>query len=397
MADGGAVAGLPSSNRGVSEFRQGYPTEKFKGAKRFQKSGPVEGQGTGISIGIDWVAASVDLCAVLAEQGATGIGPTMPDGMPANQKRLLDGCEDGSTAMEVAQHVFAFFFAGCGLALADEVGRGRFYKSRVSIRNASGDHVGLIEMGGDATARDGGTIATARIELTGDGCRIYSGCAAGSGHAKRWLMLRAKLESCAGRITRIDVCADDLTGLYPISVAQRWWESGEFDNRGQRPKAKLHNDFDSGDGKTLEVGSRKSEKFMRVYEKGRQLGDKDSPWVRFEAEFKSSRRKELSLDILRNPAGYLLGAYPILKFIDAVASRIDVTDAANAATWKSARRHIKRQYGATLHFILKNTPDAESAVRVIESLTSPKLPAWAGTDAATQWPEIVAVNQGTEQ
>lgn len=396
MADPRAERGLPSSNRGVSGFRNpdgpGYATEKYKGAKRFQKSDQVAGQGkgTGISIGIDWFAASVDLEWVLRDQGAIGYGPAESD-----RKRLLDGCTDGSAALEVAHHVFAFFFAGCGLTLADQVGKGRFYKSRVSIQNADGTHVGLIEMGGDATAREGGTIATARIELTGDGCRLYS--AAGCGHAKRWLLLRAKLESCAGRLTRIDVCADDLQGLYPISVAQQWWEKGEFDNRGQRPKAALHNDFDSGDGKTLNIGSRKSEKFMRVYEKGRQLGDPESPWVRFEAEFKSSQRKELTLDILRDPAAYLLGAYPILKFIDAVASRIDVTDAANAATWKSARRHIKRQYGATLHFILKHTPDAESAVRVIESLTSPKLPAWAGTDAATQWPEIVAVNRGNEQ
>lgn len=394
MADGGPVAGLPSSNRGVSGFRNpdgpGYRSEKFKGAKRFQKSDQVAGQGTGISIGIDWFAASVDLEWVLRDQGAIGHGPAESD-----RKRLLDGCTDGTAALEVAHHVFAFFFAGAGLTLADEVGKGRFYKSRVSIKNADGAHVGLIEMGGDATAREGGTIATARIELTGDGCRLYS--AAGSDHAKRWLLLRAKLESCAGRLTRIDVCADDLTGLYPIRVAQQWWQNGEFDNRGQRPKGKLHDDFDSGDGKTLEIGSRKSEKFMRVYEKGRQLGDPESPWVRFEAEFKSSQRKELTLDILRDPASYLLGAYPILKFIDAVASRIDVTDAANAATWKSARRHLKRQYGATLRFILKHTPDAESAVRVIESLTSPKLPAWAGNDAAIQWPEIVAVNRGNEQ
>lgn len=401
MADGGAAAGLPSSNRGVSGFsqpdaREKGRSEKFAGKKRFQRSGPVEGQGTGISIGIDWFAASVDLEWVLRDQGAIGHGPAESD-----RKRLLDGCTDGTAALEVAHHVFAFFFAGAGLTLADEVGKGRFYKSRVSIKNADGTHVGLIEMGGDATAREGGTIATARIELTGDGCRLYS--AAGCGHAKRWLLLRAKLESCAGRLTRIDVCADDLTGLYPISVAQQWWQSGEFDNRGQRPKGKLHDDFDSGDGKTLEIGSRKSEKFMRVYEKGRQLGDPESPWVRFEAEFKSSQRKELTLDILRDPAAYLLGAYPILKFIDAVASRIDVTDAANAATWKSARRHIKRQYGATLHFILKHTrtadgrPDAEATLRVIETLTSPKLPAWAGNDAATQWPEIVAVNRGNEQ
>lgn len=395
MADGSQPSGLPSSNRGVSEFRLDYPTQKFVGKKRKPESSAISDP-SGIGVGIDWLSASVDLCAVLAEQGAIGIGPSMVTGygpgymeaMPANQKRLLDGCEDGTTALEVASHVFAFFFAGCGLTLASEWGKGRFYASRVSIRNAADEHVGLIEMGG-ATARKDGT-ATCRIELTGDGCKAYG--AAGSGHAQRWLELRAKLESCAGRLTRVDVCADDLTGLYPIRLAMQWLEAGRFDNRGQKPKRQLIDDFDSGDGKTLYIGSRQSEKFLRVYEKGRELGDKESPWVRYEAEFKASNRKELTLDLLRDPAAYMLGAYPVLAFIRAMALRIDPTDAAAAACWKSCRRHLKRQYGATLHFIVRHSPDDEALGRVIRTLTSPKLPAWANNEAAANWPEIVAVN-----
>ncbi|MFH7416591.1 hypothetical protein, partial [Pseudomonas syringae group genomosp. 7] len=71
--------------------------------------------------------------------------------------------------------------------------------------------------------------------------------AARCGHAQRWLELRAKLESCAGRITRVDVCADDLVGDYPLRMAQKWYANGDFDNRGQRPKAQLVDDYDSGD------------------------------------------------------------------------------------------------------------------------------------------------------
>lgn len=363
MADG-TGAGLPASNRGVSEFRQTVRP---------------------ISVGIDWLAASVDLSAVLDEQGYEG-----------NRGDLCaDLAGEGVQARAVAEMVACHFFAGCGIRVADVAGKGRFYKQRVSLRDADDNHVGLIEMGGPHTVRQDG-IYTARIELTGDGCRLYVG-AAGSGHAKRWLELRAKLESCAGRLTRVDVAADDLDGEFPLTWAMQIWEAGEFDNRGQRPKARHINDFGSGDGQTFYVGSVSSEKQMRVYEKGKEQGDPESPWVRYEAQFSSSRRKELPLDMLRDPAAYLLGAYPVLRFINALASRIDVTDAAMAATWKSARRHLRRQYGATLSFIVKNTPSDNALARVIRTLTSPKLPAWASKEAANSWPEIVAIHAGAEQ
>lgn len=378
MADGSS--GLPSSNRGVIGFSEG----------------------TGISVGIDWLSASVDLLAVLAEQGAVRHGPASMNGA------LLDALNDeGSNVAEVAAHVFAFFFAGTGLELSEEAkGAGRFYRWRVPIKDSAGAFVGQIELGSYwSVAKDGtqsrstyrkdGT-ATARIELTGAGCRIYS--EAGDGHGvSRWLSLRAKLESVAGRLTRVDVAADDLLGLHPISLAKTWLEAGEFDYRGHKAKRQLIDDFDSGDGKTLNIGSRSSEKYLRVYEKGRELGDPSSPWVRYEGEFKASARKELPLDMLRDPAGYLLGAYPVLKFIDAMARRIDVTDAANTATWKSCRRHLKRQYGATLRFIVANTQDDAALAGVIKSLTSNKLPAWGSKEAAKNWPEILLAATTTER
>lgn len=362
VADGSrSVPGLPSSNRGVSGFRQR----------------------NGISVGIDWIAVSVDLLAVLNEQGWT-------DG----QKNTLDTLNgEGGNAGALAAAVFAFFLSGSGLDLCEEVGKGRFYKWRVRINDAGGNYCGLIELGGENTIRKDGTV-TARLELTGDGCRHYAGAC--SGHAKRWLELRAKLESVGGRLTRCDVAADDLAGLYPVRMAMEWRDQGEFDNRGQRPKARLYDDLGSGDGNTLYIGSSASEKQLRVYEKGRELGDKESPWVRYECQFKASNRKELPLDMLRDPAGFLLGAYPVLSFIDAMASRIDVTQAAAKATWKSCRRHLKRQYGATLTFICKNTDGDAALARIVRTLTSPKLPAWASNEAANQWPEIVALKTAEE-
>ena len=361
MADGSSPAGLPASNRGVSEFRNAEGT---------------------LHVGIDWLSASVDLFATLREVGF------MDNDTIEDVRNWIDASAEN--ARVAALQVFCWFFGGLGLELGETAGGGRFYLYRVRIIDAAGEFVGMVELGGENCRRADGTY-TGRIELTGEGCRTLS--AARCGHAQRWLELRAKLESCAGRLTRVDVAADDLLGKYPLKLAQSWYAAGEFDQRGQRPKAQLVDDYDSGDGKTLYVGGKKSEKQLRVYEKGREQGDKASEWVRYEAQFRASNRKELPLDLLRDPAGYLLGAYPVLRFLHCVALRIDITKAAVDATWKSARRHLKRQYGATLNFIARHCPTPEALEAVIKTCTSHRLPAWATADAAKNWPEIAGINR----
>lgn len=365
MADGAlATAGLPASNRGVSEFRNA--------------------QGT-LTVGIDWFSASVDLIGCLRELCF------MDNDSGEDVRQWIDASPEN--ARQAALQVFCWFFAGFGLELGEAATGGRFYAYRVRIINAAQEFVGMIELGGENCRRADGTY-TARIELTGDGCKYVS--AARCGHAQRWLELRAKLESCGGRITRVDVCADDLIGQYPLKLAQSWYSEGEFDNRGQRPKAQLVDDYDSGDGKTFYVGGKKSEKQLRVYEKGREQGDKSSPWVRYEAQFRASNRKELPLDILRDPATYLLGAYPVLRFLHCVATRIEITKAAVAATIESVRRNVKRQYGSALNIGVQLCRDAETLKSFIESCTSPKLPKWFTGDIAAHWPEIAGVNQASK-
>ena len=39
-------------------------------------------------------------------------------------------------------------------------------------------------------------------------------------------------------------------------------------------------------GRTLQIGCRTSDKMLRAYEKGKQLGDKNSDWLRIEVELK---------------------------------------------------------------------------------------------------------------
>ncbi len=48
---------------------------------------------------------------------------------------------------------------------------------------------------------------------------------------------------------------------------------------------------------------------MRIYEKGKQLGDPESPWVRWELELHNTDR-EIPFDVLLQPGRYVAGAYP---------------------------------------------------------------------------------------
>jgi DNA relaxase NicK len=333
-------------------------------------------------VGFDWISFSVDLAAVAREQGVPFDGATA----------AAIGT-DAAIASQYAAHLFAFFFGGVGLDLAEVKGAGRWYSFRAPIINAAGEFVGMIELGGERAQRKDGTH-TARLELTGAGCQAFN---AGSiGHAKRWLMLRAQLEATQGRITRVDVCADDLEGRYPLKLAQAWYTAGDFKKRGQQPKAKLIDDYDSGDGKSFYVGSEASESVLRVYEKGREQGDPTSPWVRYEAQFRASSRREIPLDVLRDPGAYFLGVYPVLRFIQAVAERMEVVQAQAAASWKAVRRHLSRQYGAVLNFVATACRSDEAIGSVVRGIASDKQPKWVAKLAGVpglNWPDIVSANQ----
>lgn len=96
MADGArATAGLPSSNRGVSEFRNE--------------------QGT-LTVGIDWLSASVDLFGALRETGFLD-----RDGQD-EVRQWIDASADN--ARIAALQIFCWFFAGLGLEL-DETATGQ--------------------------------------------------------------------------------------------------------------------------------------------------------------------------------------------------------------------------------------------------------------------------------
>lgn len=98
-----------------------------------------------------------------------------------------------------------------------------------------------------------------------------------------WRAMIARLERYQARFSRLDMtvqfaCRHPLTSeLYDLASAQQWVSSAR--------KFQL---VSSNTGSTLYVGGRTSEKFLRVYDKGAQLGEEPGTLWRVELECKGS-------------------------------------------------------------------------------------------------------------
>ncbi len=427
MADGGRPAGLPSANRGVS--RSGSSDARREALARGRdRRGPVDAELRRAAestsrtwAGIDWIAGSVDLWDLLDAAGWLSKAPNVCgdlgdlvsyDGLatylrafgPKPREKAAAG-EGGElltaervpfvpadqVITSIAQAAFQHLFAGCGLTMSKDAGPGQFYAYKFILTNVWGDFAGSIEVGGQLAQRKGG-IPTLRIELTGLGCALFEHRGdPGVDGQERWSGLALKLQQCGAQLTRVDTAFDDFDGVRNLALVRCMYEVGEFDYSfgGERKRPKRREFITSGDGDTFYVGQSKSEKQLRVYEKGKQLGDLDSPWVRWELQFRSSTKKRIALDVLIRPLDYMRGAFQCLDFVASCMARLAVTEEATKATFKSVMRHAKRMYGASIDQIFRLAPSSDDALRLIETLRRDKVPRWAKT-ARVNWAHVSA-------
>lgn len=166
----------------------------------------------------------------------------------------------------------------------------------------------------------GGQRGTVLISISGEGC-----AAAKEGWEER---LRQWLEAhkAVARITRIDLAHDDYDGALTVDQLDQLFDQGGFNCGGRNPDVEHRGNWKhpNGKGRTLYVGNRRNGKFFRGYEKGKQLGDPASNWLRLEVEFKSVDR-EIPFDVLTRAGEYLAAAYPCLAFISEHQERIITT------------------------------------------------------------------------
>jgi phage replication initiation protein len=148
-------------------------------------------------------------------------------------------------------------FFGFGLTKRMEKGR-NFYQQSWML----GDDFGFVCFGGQNS-----TLLTM---LNGTGCM-----AATKGWESRladFLHTKADLP----RITRVDLAHDDYTGeTYNVDKCMVDYDAGLYSAGGRHPNIEQRGNWrnPNGKGRTVYVGVRTNGKFLRVYEKGRQLGD----------------------------------------------------------------------------------------------------------------------------
>lgn len=107
----------------------------------------------------------------------------------------------------------------------------------------------------------------------------------GSGESAGMAQQIAKALGCPGRASRIDIACDSLEGWLPAEGRALKWAD-------EHPKTAI---IHMGDiyrqerGRTIYIGAPSSERRIRIYEKGLQLGG-DPNWVRVELQYRPNNR-----------------------------------------------------------------------------------------------------------
>ncbi|EHA6692157.1 replication initiation protein [Salmonella enterica] len=142
----------------------------------------------------------------------------------------------------------------------------------------------------------GGNENTVYIQINGTGCKhVFSGTS--PEHLYKWFTHLGIV-----KINRLDLCVDDFDGVFTVEHAYEDFKNDAFyRGRGRRISKKKGFKYVIGDVEMLNVGSRKSMYYWRIYNKALELG-LDITWNRSEIEI-----KDIPVEILLDIRGYFTG------------------------------------------------------------------------------------------
>jgi len=119
-----------------------------------------------------------------------------------------------------------------------------------------------------------------------------------------------------------------------------------------------------------------------VYEKGKQLGDAESKWIRAEVELRAKDRV-IPWDAVTDPVRYLAGSFPYFSFLSLVAERIRTIKRATEISIEAVVRWVKLAAGRSVNVLLDHFDgDYVGLVLAVKREGVPKrLQGWWGAEA----------------
>jgi phage replication initiation protein len=213
------------------------------------------------------------------------------------------------------------------------------------------------------------------VSINGSGCSLIND----------WRKLKRFVESVSATITRVDVAVDALNGEFTLDSAQEWYDGKGFNAGGRKPLYSVAGDWltPTGAGRTFYVGRRQNGKYCRIYEKGKQLGNRDSTWTRFEVELHNTDR-EIPYDIISHPSEFFSGSYPCCEgLVEHGAQRIKTLRAEHEISLEHLKAYCRIAYGKLVHVLRfdSHTQDADS--RLLDDLAVVGVPRRLGKTSLT--------------
>ncbi|MEN9196381.1 replication initiation factor domain-containing protein [Xanthomonas euvesicatoria] len=305
----------------------------------------------------------------------TGAGPAQPGGPSSNtgQKSqtveglsapIVDFCTlvfDTDKAIKVlkrmsVQDMVSYVFGTSGSivagALVDRLWNFRYQRSAILIDETS-------SVCGRVGISDAGEVC---ISLTGQGCT----------HVPNWPYAERIAEDLGAHLTRLDVAVDDHMGMsFDVEQFRQAYQQGGFTMNGRPPLAKHISDEGNDKGCSFYVGQ-KGHKELCVYEKGKQLGDPESKWVRCEVRL-YGKRMILPLSAMSDPGKHFASAYTLLAdFVVGELERFELKERMVNPSVKAMIEFIDTQAGTALRVLWNalNSRSPEYAVSVLQRYLS---------------------------
>lgn len=223
---------------------------------------------------------------------------------------------------------------------------------------------------------DGNEGMNAHVILSGEACRLYS-------INNSLIELLGRINNSKSKVTRIDLAIDDKKGdiinlnkirkdIIDCNVISKWKTSLEMIKRSLSEHECL--------GYTMNIGSRSSEMFLRIYDKSKEQNI-EGKWARMELEIKGKKAEIIQYKITEDNIGYLAKTL-INNYIRIVEPNEKDT---NRARWKN-KKYWDKLIGTTEKTRLsvdKNIQTVEGAKEWLTKQVAPTIATVVSADSGS--------------